>query len=117
MSGPSLRDVLDVRDLPGLADLLAEDPRLASTEMSPMRHHPLGAAPLNYLAMLRCDNELGIWKDVVGTGPIAELLIANGAPVDGSPGDTETPLMTQPATATRRSPGSWSRPPTISAPT
>jgi ankyrin repeat protein len=88
------RDLLERRDLVGLADLLREHPDQATSEMLGWTDHPLGAAPLNFVAMLRCDNRLGIWKDVPGTGPVARMLLDAGAPVDGNPGESETPLMT-----------------------
>lgn len=44
--------------------------------------------------MARLDTRTGLWRDVPGTGRRAEELIAAGAPVNGLPGDPETPLMT-----------------------
>ena len=88
------RDILERRDVAALAELLSEHPEQATAEMLGWSDHPLGAAPLNFVSMLRCDNALGIWKDVAGTGPVARLLLDAGAPVDGNPGETETPLMT-----------------------
>ena len=45
--------------------------------------------------MLRFDAQrLGIAGDLPGTGAIARALLAAGAPVDGEPGDPETPLIT-----------------------
>ena len=35
-----------------------------------------------------------MWRDVAGTGSLARLLLAAGAPVNGGPGDPETPLIT-----------------------
>jgi len=74
--------------------LLADDRGLATAEMEHWSDHPLGAAPLNYVAMLRCDNAAGVWRDVVRTGPVARALLDAGAPVNGNPGESETPLMT-----------------------
>jgi hypothetical protein len=54
------RDILERRDLAALTDLLAEHPEQATAEMLGWPDHPLGAAPLNFVAMLRCDNTLRI---------------------------------------------------------
>ena len=57
--------------------------------------HRLGANPLNYIAMIGFDHaRLGLPADLPGTGPVAAALIDAGAPVDGLPGDSETPLIT-----------------------
>lgn len=56
--------------------------------------HPLGPTPLSYVAMLRYDTARRTWRDLPGTGAIAQVLLRAGAPVDGDPGDTETPLIT-----------------------
>ncbi len=79
------REILDSCDVVELQRLLIEDPQLAVTELGPWCDHPLGAAPLNYVAMLRCDTRRGIWRDVAGTGAMARELLAAGAPVDGDP--------------------------------
>jgi uncharacterized protein len=54
------------------------------------------APPLNFIAMLRFDApRLGLaGEDFSGTAEMARLLLEFGAPVDGSPGETETPLIT-----------------------
>jgi ankyrin repeat protein len=45
--------------------------------------------------MLRFDHgRLGLSGDLPGTGAVAKALIDAGAPVDGDPGDKETPLIT-----------------------
>jgi ankyrin repeat protein len=44
--------------------------------------------------MLRYDTSTDAWRDLSGTGAIARALIAAGAPVDGDPGASETPLIT-----------------------
>ena len=44
--------------------------------------------------MLRYDTTAGAWREVSSTGELARMLIAAGAPVDGLPGDAETPLIT-----------------------
>lgn len=47
------------------------------------------------MAMLRFDApRLGLTGDLSGTGPMANLLLEAGAPVNGNRGDSETPLMT-----------------------
>ena len=88
------RDVLNSLDLGRLSDLLAEDPSLAVTRMEHWCDHPKGASPLGYLAMLRYDTSRGVWRDVAGAGALARALIEAGAPVNGDPGEKETPLIT-----------------------
>ena len=89
------RDVLNRRDLDRLSSMLAEEPDLAVTRMVNWTDHRLGASPLNYIAMIGFDHErLGLPADLAGTGQIAAALIDAGAPVNGQPGDSETPLMT-----------------------
>lgn len=51
-------------------------------------------ATLSHVAMLRYDPTTREWRDVPGTGALAQELLAAGAPVDGRPGDRETPLIT-----------------------
>jgi signal peptidase I len=91
------RQILDSRDLARLDDLLADDSALATARMEHWRDHPKGASPLGYVAMLRYDTSRGAWRDLPGTGAIARALLAAGAPVDGDPGESETPLITAPA--------------------
>jgi ankyrin repeat protein len=89
------REVLNSRDLRRLSSLLADDPSLAVSPMVGWTDHRLGANPLNYIAMIGFDHErLGLPTNLPGTGGIAAALIEAGAPVDGLPGDSETPLMT-----------------------
>jgi uncharacterized protein len=88
------REILDDRDLDRLTALLAEDPRSAATAMEHWCDHPLGPSPLEYVAMLRYDTATGEWRDLSGTGAIAQALLDAGAPVDGPPGTRETPLIT-----------------------
>jgi uncharacterized protein len=90
----SRRQVLDLHDADTLAAFIADRPDLATTALQNWRDHPKGASPLGYIAMSRYDTATGKWRDVDGTGPAAHVLIAAGAPVDGVPGDTETPLIT-----------------------
>ena len=88
------RRVLDVRDPEALAHFVAEHPSAATRDLSGWSDHPKGASPLGYLAMARFDTARQVWRDAPGTAPIAHALIAAGAPVDGNPGDPETPLIT-----------------------
>ena len=89
------RDALNSRDLSRLTSLLAEHPELATAKMEHWCDHQLGADPLSYMAMLRFDHDrLGLPPELPGTGAIARFLIDAGAPVNGRPGDTETPLIT-----------------------
>jgi len=77
-----------------LTALLARHPQLAVEPMWRWQDHRRGASPLGYVAMLRYDTAHGVWRDVPGTGAVARALIEAGAPVEGAPGDGETPLMT-----------------------
>lgn len=89
------REILNRRDLDRLAVLLAEQPKLARTSMRRWCDHPRGASPLGYVAMLRFDaGRLGLDGPLPGTGAVARALLAAGAPVNGEPGDQETPLIT-----------------------
>jgi ankyrin repeat protein len=89
------RDILNRRDLSRLTRLLAEHPELATEEMEHWSDHPGGVGPVNYIAMLKLDHQrLGLPRELPGTGAIAAALIRAGAPVDGFPGDQETPLIT-----------------------
>jgi ankyrin repeat protein len=88
------RVILNSRDLTRLEALLADDPALAGMKMEHWSDHH-GAEPLGYIAMLRFDaRRLGLPRDLPGTGAVARALPAAGAPVDGRPGDPETPLIT-----------------------
>ena len=88
------RAVLDGADAERLRALLDKEPELASASMEHWCDHPNGASPLGYVAMLRYDTSRGRWRDVAGTDALARALIETGAPVDGRPGDPETPLIT-----------------------
>lgn len=89
------REILTSRDLSRLRALLAAQPELARLKMEHWRDHQQGALPLGYMAMLRFDHErLGLPRELPGTGAVAQALIDAGAPVDGDPGDKETPLIT-----------------------
>ncbi|MDX6596397.1 MAG: uncharacterized protein QOE87_284 [Gaiellales bacterium] len=89
------REILTTRDTRRLGELLAGDPGLAARSLEQWCDHPKGARPLGFIAMLRFDaSRLGLSGDLPGTGAIARALLAAGAPVDGEPGDPETPLIT-----------------------
>ena len=88
------RDILNSRDLSRLTRLLAEHPELAAVKMEHWCDHKC-AGTLGYMAMLRFDaRRLGLPRELPGTGAMARVLIEAGAPVDGYPEDTETPLIT-----------------------
>lgn len=89
------RALLNARDVDRLRALFADEPTLASAMMEHWCDHRAGVAPLNYIAMLRFDSgRLGLPRELPGTGAVARALLDAGAPVDGLPGETETPLMT-----------------------
>jgi uncharacterized protein len=88
------REILDKRDMARLTALLADEPALATSSMEHWCDHPRGASPLGYTAMLRYDSADSVWRDVPGTGAVAKLLLEKGAPVEGEPGERETPLIT-----------------------
>ena len=88
------REILTSRDLGRLHRLLGEQPELARIKMEHWRDHKQ-ALPLGFMAMLRFDHErLALPDELPGTGAVAQALIDAGAPVDGDPGDKETPLIT-----------------------
>jgi ankyrin repeat protein len=89
-----LREILDSGDAVRVAELLAEEPGLATARMERLSGHPGGASPLGYVAMQRYDTLRGEWRDVEGTGELARALLAAGALVDGTPEEQETPLIT-----------------------
>jgi hypothetical protein len=89
------REVLNGRDLSGLARILAEHPELAAADLEHWSDHRGGVGPVNYVAMLQFDHQrLGLPGELPGTGAIVAALIRAGAPVNGQPGDQETPLIT-----------------------
>ena len=81
-------------DVAALREQLAAEPGRAATPLRPFPGHPRGASPLGFVAMLRYDTVTGVWRDVAGTDELARALLAAGAPADGEPGDSETPLIT-----------------------
>src|SRR5262244_2125012 len=87
------RDVLNSRDLSRLTALLAGHPELATSQLGHWadRAH---AEPLGYVTMMRFNHDrLGLPAELPGTGAIARALIQAGAPVNGRPGDKDTPLI------------------------
>jgi uncharacterized protein len=88
------RRVLDLRDAAALAAFIDQHRALAMADLVNWRDHPAGASPLGYVAMMRYDTTARLWRDVPGTGAMAHVLVAAGAPVDGIAGDRETPLIT-----------------------
>jgi uncharacterized protein len=88
------RDILNNRDLSRLTRLLAEHPELAVSPLERWADRARGE-PLGYITMMRFNHDrLGLPAELPGTGAIAKALIEAGAPVDGQPGDKETPLIT-----------------------
>lgn len=88
------RHVLDSVDPRRLKALLDEHPELAVEKLRNWCDHPQGVSPLSFVAMMRYDTARGTWRNVDGTGAMAQILLDAGAPVDGNPTDSETPLMT-----------------------
>lgn len=88
------RDILNRRDLSRLTRLLAEHPELATRQMEHWSDRQCGE-PLGYITMMRFNHDwLGLPRELPGTGATARALIEAGAPVNGYPGDKETPLIT-----------------------
>jgi hypothetical protein len=88
------RDILNSRNLSRLTRLLAEHPETATEKMQHWADRQCGE-PLGYIMMLRFNHDrLGLPAELPGTGAIAKALIDAGAPVNGRPGDKETPLIT-----------------------
>ena len=88
------RDILNSRDLSRLTRLLAGHPELAVRPMEHWADRQHGE-PLGYITMMRFNHDrLGLPRELPGTGAIARALIDAGAPVNGHPGDKETPLIT-----------------------
>lgn len=89
------RRMFDAGDVTGLRKLLAEQPELACERMEHWCDHQAGADTLGYLAMLRFDaRRRGEPTEHIELATMARALIEAGAPVEGSPGATETPLIT-----------------------
>ncbi|MEN0014935.1 MAG: ankyrin repeat domain-containing protein [Solirubrobacteraceae bacterium] len=89
------RVILNAVDVERAWARIRSDPTWATRDLLGWCDHKGGAAPLNYMAMLRFDApRLGLSPKPAGTGEMARLLLNAGAPVDGNPGESETPLMT-----------------------
>lgn len=88
------RRVLDRHDADALARFVADHPEAVRDDLTNWSDHPRGASPLGYVAMARYDTTRHRWRDVAWTGAAARALLGAGAPVDGNPGDPETPLIT-----------------------
>jgi len=88
------RVILNSRDLSRLTNLLAEHPELATSQLEHWADRARGE-PLGYVTMMRFNHDrLGLPAELPGTGAVARALIDAGAPVNGRPGDRETPLIT-----------------------
>jgi ankyrin repeat protein len=88
------RDILNSRDLSRLTRLLAEHRELATSQLEHWADRAC-EDPLGYVTMMRFNHDrLGLPAELPGTGAIAKALIEAGAPVNGRPGDKETPLIT-----------------------
>lgn len=89
------RATLNARDVAAAEAGIAADRSWATADLTGWCDHRHGAAPLSYMAMLRFDaGRLGLAGPLEGTGEMARVLLAAGAPVNGNPGERETPLMT-----------------------
>jgi hypothetical protein len=94
------RDILNRRDLSALTRLLAEHPELATARLRRWSDRNR-SEPLGYITKMRFERgELGLVAPsdpagaTAGTGAIAQALVSADAPVNGHPGDKETPLIT-----------------------
>lgn len=87
------RVILDSRNPARIAALLAQDPGLAVARLHGWSDHG-DISPLQYVASMRCVVGENVWRDMPGTGRIAQALLSAGAPVNGGPDDRETPLIT-----------------------
>ena len=88
------RDVLNSLDLGRLSDLLAEDPSLAVTRCSIGVITRKGPRRWDIWRCCGTTRPAACWRDVAGAGALARALIEAGAPVNGDPGEKETPLIT-----------------------
>ena len=89
------RAILNARDVAAAEARIAADRSWATADLTGWCDHPHGVAPVTYMAMLRFDaRRLGLAGPLEGTGEMARVLLADGAPVNGNPGERETPLMT-----------------------
>ncbi|HKA03369.1 MAG TPA: ankyrin repeat domain-containing protein, partial [Acidimicrobiales bacterium] len=83
------RRCIDRGDVDGLARLVAAEPGLARDTVRSCLS-PAGASALGYLGVGRFHARF----DHGRVGELTRVLLAAGAPVDGSPDDGETPLIT-----------------------
>ena len=75
-----LRELLDSGDAVRLAELLAEEPGLATARMERSCDHPGGSSPLGYVAMRRYDTSRGEWRETSNGRPASiRRLLAHGA--------------------------------------
>lgn len=89
------RELLNSRDASRLRALLGKEPALATSTLENFCDHPQGVDPLGYVAQLRFNaRRLGLPSTLPGTGGIARVLLDAGAPVNGKPDASETPLIT-----------------------
>ncbi len=90
VNAPILMDILNTGATEALDRQLAEWPDLPRTKFV---WRPCGigpSQPLSYLAQARFNGLIRHDR----SGELAKLLLAHGAPVDGQPGDGQTPLIT-----------------------
>jgi ankyrin repeat protein len=88
------RATFDTVDVAGLRALLRDHPELATQRMEHWSDHGRGISPIGYVAAQRYDTARRIWRDVPEAHEMARALIDAGAPVEGEPGERETPLIT-----------------------
>lgn len=88
MDGDEVRRAIDAGDVEGLARLLTAQPALVRARLS----WPGNAddRPIAYVSHARFHG----LADHDRVGDLARVLLAMGAPVEGEPGDAETPLIT-----------------------
>lgn len=89
----ALRAALERRDVDAVTAALRSHPEFATATFTGWPGHR-GVSALGYLTMLRCDTAHDVWRDVPGTGPVAQALLRHGAPLEGVAGERETPLIT-----------------------
>lgn len=88
------RAILNSRDMAAAEGRITADRSWATADLTGWCDHRRGAAPLNYMAMLRLRRGAARARRAEGTAAMARLLLAAGAPVDGTPGERETSLTT-----------------------
>ena len=85
--------MLDLHDAEALAAFVADHPTWRRPSSSTGATTP-GVRHRSATSRWRGTTREPTWRDVAGTGATAHVLIAAGAPIDGLPGDRETPLIT-----------------------